>query len=128
MTMPRHFSSCHVVFGALLCLLAATAWSHEARPGLLREVGLEQRLQAQLPRRFDIAVADPPRKGLGAEGVLAVTSGRPRAIAYVACDPATFARDAALLNKRGYRLGWVQPIDMFPQTYHIELVGSFFLP
>jgi tRNA/tmRNA/rRNA uracil-C5-methylase (TrmA/RlmC/RlmD family) len=87
--------------------------------------GRFERSQPVLPRRFDIAVVDPPRGGLGADGVTVVISGRPRAIAYVACDPASFARDAALLTDRGYRLDWVQPVDMFPQTFHIELVGRF---
>jgi 23S rRNA (uracil1939-C5)-methyltransferase len=58
-------------------------------------------------------------------GVETVIAGRPRSIAYVSCDPATFARDAALLRDAGFELSWVQPVDLFPQTYHIEIVGSF---
>lgn len=87
--------------------------------------GRFERSQSVLPRRFDLAVVDPPRTGLGADGVAVVAAGRPRAIAYVSCDPASFARDAALLAGHGYRLDWVQPVDMFPQTFHIELVGRF---
>ena len=78
-----------------------------------------------LPKKFDLAVVDPPRVGLGKAGVAVVAGGRPRAIAYVSCDPASFARDAQLLGERGYALAWVQPVDMFPQTFHIELVGCF---
>jgi 23S rRNA (uracil1939-C5)-methyltransferase len=78
-----------------------------------------------LPKRFDLAVVDPPRVGLGNAGVAVLVGGRPRAIAYVSCDPASFARDAHLLGERGYALAWVQPVDMFPQTFHIELVGCF---
>ena len=78
-----------------------------------------------LPKKFDLAVVDPPRVGLGKPGVAVLVGGRPRAIAYVACDPASFARDAHLLGERGYTLAWVQPVDMFPQTFHIELVGCF---
>jgi 23S rRNA (uracil1939-C5)-methyltransferase len=78
-----------------------------------------------LPKKFDLAVVDPPRVGLGKAGVAVVAGGGPRAIAYVSCDPASFARDALLLSERGYALAWVQPVDMFPQTFHIELVGCF---
>jgi len=78
-----------------------------------------------LPNSFDLAVVDPPRAGLGKDGVATLVGGRPRAIAYVSCDPASFARDAHLLRARGYALAWVQPVDMFPQTFHVELVGCF---
>lgn len=87
--------------------------------------GRFERSQSRLPARFDLAVVDPPRAGLGVEGVRVLISGKPRAIAYVSCDPASFARDAALLTKHGYGLDWVQPVDMFPQTFHIEAVGAF---
>jgi 23S rRNA (uracil1939-C5)-methyltransferase len=78
-----------------------------------------------LPKNFDLAVVDPPRVGLGKAGVATLVGGRPRAIAYVSCDPASFARDAQLLGASGYALAWVQPVDMFPQTFHIEVVGCF---
>ena len=78
-----------------------------------------------LPKHFDLAVVDPPRVGLGKAGVDVVVAGRPRALAYVSCDAASFARDARLLIDRGYALAWVQPVDMFPQTFHVELVASF---
>lgn len=84
-----------------------------------------ERCRALLPKSWDLAVVDPPRIGLGMASVNTMVSGRPRSIAYVSCDPATFARDAALLVAAGYRLDWVQPVDLFPQTYHIELVGAF---
>ena len=70
-------------------------------------------------------MVDPPRAGLGKEGVATVVAGRPRSIAYVSCDPASFARDAALLSSAGYQLEWAQPVDMFPQTFHVEIVGAF---
>ncbi len=78
-----------------------------------------------LPTSWDLAVVDPPRAGLGRPGVEKLTSGWPRAIAYVSCDPASFARDAALLKEGGYSLDWAQPVDMFPQTFHVEVVGRF---
>jgi 23S rRNA (uracil1939-C5)-methyltransferase len=74
---------------------------------------------------WDVAVVDPPRDGLGARGVEAVTACEPRAIAYVSCDPASLSRDANLLKAAGYRLEWAAPVDLFPQTFHIETVASF---
>lgn len=75
--------------------------------------------------RVDVAVVDPPRQGLERTVIEGLVGFRPRAIAYVSCDPASFARDARLLVDAGYTLESVQPIDMFPQTYHVELVGAF---
>lgn len=74
---------------------------------------------------WDVAVVDPPRKGLGERGVAAVTSAMPRTIAYVSCDPASFARDTRLLAESGYSFIEATPVDMFPQTFHVEIVGRF---
>lgn len=74
---------------------------------------------------WTIAVVDPPRTGLSSEGVEVVTAAQPRAIAYVSCDPASLARDARLLADAGYRLDWATPIDLFPQTFHVETVARF---
>lgn len=74
---------------------------------------------------FDIAVVDPPRSGLGRTGVEVVAAARPRAVALVSCDPAALARDARDLVAVGYHLDWVAPVDLFPQTYHIETVSRF---
>lgn len=74
---------------------------------------------------FAVAVVDPPRAGLlpkAMDGL--ITVGAPR-IVYISCNPATFARDAALLRGEGYRLERVTPFDMFPHTMHIELVSRF---
>lgn len=76
-------------------------------------------------RRWDVAVVDPPRAGMGERGVAAVVAGGPRAIVSVSCDPATFARDARLLAAAGYRIGPVTPVDLFPHTPHIETVALF---
>ncbi len=78
-----------------------------------------------LDEYWDVAVVDPPRKGLGARGVEAVTAAMPRRIAYVACDPASLARDARTLSEYGYEFVEATPVDMFPQTYHIEIVARF---
>ena len=78
-----------------------------------------------LDEYWDVAVVDPPRKGLGRRGVDAVTSAMPRRIAYVACDPASLARDAKMLADSGYEFIDATPVDLFPQTYHIETVARF---
>ncbi len=74
---------------------------------------------------WDVAVVDPPRDGLGEAGVEAVIAAGPRAIAYVSCDPASLARDTRHLAGRGYRLDWAAPVDLFPQTFHVETVARF---
>jgi 23S rRNA (uracil1939-C5)-methyltransferase len=75
--------------------------------------------------RVDLALVDPPRSGLQAEAVDALAATRARRIAYVSCDPATLARDAAALAARGYALAQATPIDMFPQTFHVETLALF---
>jgi 23S rRNA (uracil1939-C5)-methyltransferase len=78
-----------------------------------------------LPDRWDVAVCDPPRSGLGDGGVSSLTAGQPRRIAYVSCDPASLARDTRLLEAAGYRLVKATPVDLFPQTFHVETVAEF---
>lgn len=70
---------------------------------------------------WDIIVLDPPRQGMGREAALLAEQGAEKII-YVSCDPATLARDASLLISAGYRIVTVRPVDMFPQTHHIESV------
>ena len=71
------------------------------------------------------AVVDPPRSGCGSDVIHRLTSMRPKRLVYVACDPATLARDARMITEKGYSLVEVQPLDLFPQTYHIESVALF---
>ena len=70
--------------------------------------------------RPDVIIVDPPRKGLDNHGIDAIVAMSPQRLVYVSCNPATLARDCALLNERGYEVKKVQPIDMFPMTSHIE--------
>ncbi|MBU8871774.1 MAG: hypothetical protein KOO60_12985, partial [Gemmatimonadales bacterium] len=65
-------------------------------------------------------VIDPPRVGLGKDGVKTMLSIKPRHLVYMSCDPATLARDVATLTADGYQLKKLQVLDMFPQTSHIE--------
>ena len=72
--------------------------------------------------RPDVVVVDPPRKGLNADTVEALHRMSPRRIVYVSCDPATLARDVALLKEKGYALQSAQAVDLFPRTAHIESI------
>lgn len=76
-------------------------------------------------RWADVVVLDPPRSGAGRAVVEAIAARRPRAVAYVACDPAAFARDVASFAELGYELTRVRAFDAFPMTHHVECVGLF---
>lgn len=79
---------------------------------------------ARAGRRFPLVVLNPPRTG-ARETVERLAALVPRRVVVVSCDPATLARDAAVLGAHGYRLDVVQPIDIFPQTAHVETVALF---
>ena len=72
--------------------------------------------------RPDVVVVDPPRKGLNADTIEALSRMSPRRIVYVSCDPATLSRDVALLKERGYKLQTAQAADLFPRCAHVETV------
>ena len=72
--------------------------------------------------RADVVVVDPPRKGLNADTIEALHRFSPRRIVYVSCDPATLARDVALLKERGYRLKNAMAADLFPRCAHVESI------
>ena len=72
--------------------------------------------------KADVVVVDPPRKGLNADTIEALARFAPRRIVYVSCDPATLARDVALLKERGYTLQSATAADLFPRCAHVESV------
>lgn len=84
---------------------------------------------AQVPlitRRWgppDVVIIDPPRAGMHPKVLQKIIELAPRRIVYVSCNPSTFARDVKELSLRGYGLTKAQPVDMFPHTSHIEVVG-----
>ena len=78
---------------------------------------------ARLPARTDLVVLDPPRTGAGRQVVAAVLDRRPRAVAYVACDPAALARDLGTAAGLGYRATGIRAFDLFPMTAHVECVA-----
>lgn len=73
----------------------------------------------------NLVILDPPRSGAGASVIEAVVSLKPRAIVYVACDPASLARDTAYLKERGFALHTLRAFDLFPMTAHMECVARF---
>ncbi len=74
------------------------------------------------PKKADVVVLDPPRGGCSEKALQLTTRSSPRTIVYVSCNPETLARDLKDLTQAGYRIEIVQPVDMFPQTEHVEVV------
>lgn len=75
-------------------------------------------------KRFDLAVLDPPRAGADAQ-IATLCASKVRAVAMVSCNPVTFSRDAAALVAAGFTLNWIDIVDQFRWSPHVELVGSF---
>jgi 23S rRNA (uracil1939-C5)-methyltransferase len=88
---------------------------------------VQAKTEAALPevdQQPDSVVLDPARVGCHPNVLRALLDSRPRRVVYVSCDPSTLARDLRILVDGGYTLEDVQPLDMFPQTYHIECVAT----
>ncbi len=85
--------------------------------------GLVEHALPEIEQPIDAVVLDPPRAGMERAALDALVHHAPERIVYVSCDLATFARDSRRLVEKGYTLAWVQPVDLFPQTYHIETVA-----
>jgi 23S rRNA (uracil1939-C5)-methyltransferase len=98
--------NCHFVLGDLKDELAQT-------PILTRRWG-----------RPDVLIVDPPRAGMHPKVVQKIGELAPKRLVYVSCNPSTFSRDVKELSMMGYCLKKAQPVDMFPHTSHIEVVGA----
>jgi tRNA/tmRNA/rRNA uracil-C5-methylase (TrmA/RlmC/RlmD family) len=80
-------------------------------------------LLAELGEGPDVVVLDPPRAGAGPAVCRRLAAAGPRAVVYVACDPASLARDVAAFAAEGYRLAGLRAFDAFPMTAHVECVA-----
>jgi 23S rRNA (uracil1939-C5)-methyltransferase len=99
----------------------------EPMPGVTwRQEAAESAVEAlnTAGHRVDVAVLDPPRTG-AREVMNGLAELAPARIVYVSCDPATLGRDAAVLVAAGYQLTRVVPLDLMPQTAHVEVVAVF---
>ncbi len=119
-------SSAHKVVGFELVESAvADAYENARRNKVTNATFVEGDLRKTI-RQFhgspDVIVCDPPRAGMHPDVVKAILNANPPRIVYVSCNPATMARDLVML-KEHYQLEQVQPVDMFPHTYHIESVA-----
>ncbi|WP_408895582.1 class I SAM-dependent RNA methyltransferase [Nocardioides sp. R1-1] len=107
---------------------AASALSEANCPGVLARAGdVASVLAGGLPPEWDqadVVVLDPPRAGAKRAVVEQVVARGPRAVAYVACDPAALARDVAIFGEHGYRLASLRAFDVFPMTSHVEVVAE----
>ena len=74
---------------------------------------------------LDALVVDPPRAGLADGVVESIACAAPERVAYVSCNPATWARDVARFEEQGYTLARATPVDLFPQTPHVEVASIF---
>lgn len=112
--------------GARDAILALTGAANRARALVAtehRDLFRRPLVPAELDR-FGAVILDPPRAG-AEEQVKQLAASAVPAIAYVSCNPASFARDAKLLVAGGYRLDWVQPVGQFRWSTHVELAGRF---
>ena len=89
----------------------------------VRTAAIDAALVAARVGRPDLLVLDPPRAGAGREVAAAIVDLRPRRVAYVACDPATFARDLRVFLDAGWHLSSLRAFDIFPMTEHVEVVA-----
>jgi 23S rRNA (uracil1939-C5)-methyltransferase len=119
----RHITAVESQPSAIADARVSAAFNHTANITIIE--GLLERVIPQLTgnrQRFQIAVVDPPRAGCHPRALQEIKAMAPRSLIYISCDPATLARDLHLFCTDGYRLTMVQPVDMFPNTAHIETV------
>ncbi|WP_138442897.1 class I SAM-dependent RNA methyltransferase [Sinomonas susongensis] len=116
--------------GSVLSVEGSPGTSRDARRTFKRQAQVdvvqgrvERVLRQRAGERLDAVVLDPPRAGAGREVVRQLVAAAPRAVAYVACDPASFARDLGWFLEAGWSLEWLRALDLYPQTHHVETVA-----
>jgi tRNA/tmRNA/rRNA uracil-C5-methylase (TrmA/RlmC/RlmD family) len=115
--------------GSVLSVEDAPGTSRDARKNLHEAPQVEivqgrvERVLRQKPRNFDALVLDPPRAGAGKAVVSQLVAAGPRAVAYVSCDPASFARDVGYFQQSGWALAGLRAFDLYPHTHHLETVA-----
>ncbi len=115
--------------GSVLSVEGAPGTSRDARKNLHAAPQVEivqgrvERVLRQKPRDFDALILDPPRAGAGKAVVNQLVAAGPRAIAYVSCDPASFARDVGYFRQAGWELAGLRAFDLYPHTHHLETVA-----
>jgi 23S rRNA (uracil1939-C5)-methyltransferase len=121
---------CRAVYGIEVAQAAVDDARRNAKAnGIENCTFLAGEVRAVLPQlvgrgvRAEVVVADPPRAGFHPKALRALVLLGPERVVYVSCNPATLARDLGELARGGYRVEWVQPLDMFPHTPHIEAVA-----
>lgn len=118
------------VYGIEIVEQAVQDARHNAEENCINNVeflhGAAEDVMADLLKKgvkADVIVMDPPRRGCDERVLQAAVEISPGTIVYVSCNPATLARDLRFLEDRGYKTEKVQPVDMFPHTYHVEVVA-----
>lgn len=96
----------------------------EGLPNVELRLGKTEEVLGTLSGPVDAVVLDPPRSGCQPAALQAVIEHGPRRVVYVSCEPETLARDLRVLVDAGFELLGIQPVDMFPQTHHIECVAT----
>ena len=90
-------------------------WCMDAQDGAKKIVETKESI--------DVVIVDPPRKGCSLETLQAIQKMEPKKTVYISCDPSTLARDLEFLQSMGFKVETVQPVDLFPQTVHVETVA-----
>jgi len=99
----------------------------EQAPNVEVRMGKVEHILPALEMCPEVVLLDPPRPGCAPPVLHAITDFRPHAVVYVSCNPSTLARDLRVLSDAGYRVEHVTPLDMFPQTGHVECVSKLVL-
>jgi tRNA/tmRNA/rRNA uracil-C5-methylase (TrmA/RlmC/RlmD family) len=117
------------VTGSVLSVEGSPGTSRDARKNLHDASQVEivqgrvERVLREKARRFDAILLDPPRAGAGKAVVNQLVEAGPRAVAYVSCDPASFARDVGYFQQSGWELDGLRAFDLYPHTHHMETVA-----